>query len=119
MREIKFRAWDGESMRYDITGVECDGRGVAHGVFIDGDFYALKEHMLGFPIAKIMQYVGFTDKSGKKMYEGDIVSIDNRGTFISFEWMGCGYFFDDGSPISDYSNIEVVGNIHENPELLK
>ncbi len=76
------------------------------------------------------QYTGLTDKNGKKIFEGDIVTTPYYGIeFQTVEWVktSCGF-----EPFSD-SNLncghcgggvvpkfcEVVGNIHDNPELLK
>ena len=78
------------------------------------------------------QFTGMTDKNGKKIFEGDIVA----GAVNWLERMKNGFVaFKDGSfgliwyrgeveqfnPFTSMCNVEyeVIGNIHDNPELLK
>lgn len=74
-------------------------------------------------IGGLMQFTGLTDRHGKEIYEGDIVRIiadnyagNNDGDVMSVD-------FEDGgfAPLCNYPDMvcEVLGNIHENPELLK
>ncbi|WP_231577716.1 MULTISPECIES: YopX family protein [unclassified Bacillus (in: firmicutes)] len=80
---------------------------------------------------KYMQYTRLNDKNGKGIYEGDTVhmysvipgcDIDEIG-IVKFK--ECGFLFEktDGSYgcsiFSEATEIEVIGNIYENPELIK
>ena len=90
----------------------------------------------------IGQYTGLTDKNGKKIFEGDIVKITDRN--VCFETMAVIEFgnpnglYNWGWQLKPLENkpfaieilhwvdmedsgafIEVIGNIHDNPELLK
>jgi len=72
------------------------------------------------------QYTGLNDKNGVEIYEGDIVDCENRGAprfIIEFDnrWHGFNLMFDDACETSPMcsNNLEVIGNIYDNPELMK
>ena len=69
------------------------------------------------------QFTGFCDKNGKKIFEGDIVMIYDRLLKVIYDVDYGEFEFDD--PLdqlclcADYNGCEVIGNIWDNPELLK
>ena len=80
------------------------------------------------------QYTGLRDKNGKRIFEGDMVSTDIERPYLIVEFRdGCFMFnCNDGGedyydimlpilkdPQSVYKYGEVIGNIHDNPELLE
>lgn len=78
------------------------------------------------------QFTGLTDKNGTKIFEGDIcrntktgevVSVKWHGTFAGFVWSrrrnDNGNLFDFGELFRAHDKYEVIGNIHDNEELLK
>ena len=130
MREILFR-----------------GKEVADGKWIEG-FYSAEEYnpysgevehipriqiigkcvSLGVIPETVGQYTGLTDKNDKKIFEGDIVECVSGGERAVISWLkyfACfGLSFDGwccGFDDYDFSlnDFKVIGNIHDNPELLK
>ncbi|MBK2004044.1 hypothetical protein JI641_13670 [Listeria ivanovii subsp. londoniensis] len=79
------------------------------------------------------QFTGLTDKNGSKIFEGDIVEIIEIDAFGNLDWnrLKGKVMFSEGAwlvtdnrsfaiPLwSEINEIEVIGNIHENPELLE
>ena len=134
MREIKFRVWDtkSESMEYEIA----IGKGYGEDSFIL--FLGLGEtFIIDDDIVKIMQYTGFKIKN-KEVYEGDIIKgrkdtvykvVFKRGCFFLYHlnlfnpdknnlrWGLLSRLF-DSDMIDIEKDCEIIGNIHENPELL-
>ena len=118
-REIKFRVWDKRhnSMEYinDLYWFEENG---IHD-FNDDNYI-------------FMQNTGLKDKNGKEIYDSDIVKVTwGSGKIVFYEVKYCeslGYHYlrdtknkedDDIICIYDYSQMDVIGNVFDNPELLK
>jgi uncharacterized phage protein (TIGR01671 family) len=137
MREIKFRAWD-EARRYMITSdldhIDFE-KSIAYWYDVTADIdpetgeqgtpYQIHAESSVIPL----QYTGLKDKNGKEIYGGDIVNCsfklkDNEPQYFN----AVPVEFDPVwgttiSPLDVYSlgrcrEIEVIGNIYENPELI-
>jgi hypothetical protein len=130
MREIKFRAWD-KTGKYKVM---CQVINLYSGEnpFVqcacnwqDGDVYRWRIFTRSLEQIELMQFTGLLDKSGKKIYEGDILHYpefadeDLAIHTEPFEWTPYGYQGKfSGENISE-GKCEIIGNIYENPELVK
>lgn len=125
MREIKFRAWDGKKMNYldEINLCSVPMSGIVQMKIAPDVIVWEKEE------SQFMQYTGLNDKTGREIYEGDIVEGINYNMELIKNpviWEHSGWYigYADGErKLIDYldscSELKVIGNIYEHPELLK
>nr|DAO52167.1 MAG TPA: YopX protein [Caudoviricetes sp.] len=140
MREIKFRVYldkmyyQNEYNEYNtnLVGIDFFNKTVTFVAYTDGEEidnlekYSFDENdFLYEKDLKIMQYTGSKDKNNKEIYEGDIFYIGSKKILYIVEWIDFGL---KGRQIRNKSwigldywkdDIEVIGNIYENPELME
>ncbi len=116
MREIKFRAWDSfASKMWD--DVYFDG---GHIFTIGGDGET-ESMMPRWGDNALMQFIGIKDKNGKEIYEGDVVIWEDKNSNFPnvmqkkeiVRWENTSFV-----GFSVFYKNEVIGNIHEHPELV-
>ncbi len=129
MREIKFRGLD------VLTGEWCYGSLLKANN--EGGLAIWRFNEMNIPLVTMIdrdtagQYTGLKDKNSVEIYDGDIMqNLRNKKIKISWSEDEMGWVAKSKYPngrdstlmLADYSavaTIEVIGNIHENPELLE
>lgn len=127
MREIKFRAWDKETGKWWYGSSECKQLDPETTIVPLSTFWILVEDGT-LDIKTVGEYIGFKDKNGVEIYEGEKVTGNpySRDGKI-YGQSGCidpleikipdCYFLMEGRFYPE--ECEVIGNIYENKELLE
>jgi len=120
MRKIKYRAWHIVAKRMcPVTRMTFGRLGIVYS----------EELINTINDVELMQYTGLKDKNGVEIYDGDILAYKTSSSCYSkygekhvvvYEGSSfqCEYQYGDLESFLSDMTIEVIGNIHENPELL-
>jgi hypothetical protein len=112
MREIKFR---GKSIKCEEWIYGCYAKDSYH----DLNCKAYIDCIEVIP-ETVGQFIGLRDKSGKEIYEGDIIKFLWDGKFrIDVIEFSAPMFSPSNSVRWSLQKDEIIGNIHDNPELLE
>lgn len=128
MREIKFRIFDNSEKNFLIKNEK-----VSRGIFKDkvSEIVDFENNSVQINNPEderyiFLQYTGMKDINDKEIYEGDIVLYLNNGKKAQVFWSGYSIayhlnFDDEPYDLGCFTEaeLEVIGNIYENPELLE
>lgn len=124
MKEVKFRGkrlTDGAWIYGSLVNIEEDRYAVLPVINTMRDetiaMYEVDPDTVG-------QYTGLKDKNGKEIYEGDIIEVDWLGEPSIVKWYKDGFMAYPYRSIGYHlcevvADCKVIGNIHDNPELIK
>ena len=118
---FSFRAWDGECMISDVTDafIRADDGVVCELITTEYGQYIVERHDW-----TLMQSTGLTDANGVEIFEGDVLEAGAGPLLICWR-NGCFKLMDHGGyyiGLEGWHNnehLKVIGNIHENPELME
>lgn len=130
MRNIKFRVWDKDLKQMHICGEDIHDS-ISFSQNNEAFYYNLQNgcgSLTENSSYVLMQYTGLKDKNGKEIYEGDLVGDKSIKWVVKWNTHRMGFSLYptteqiyDEMPVNVENKIhfEILGNIYDNPELLK
>lgn len=131
MREILFRAkCIKTSEKSNLKGDSVSGKWVYGGILQGSGKHSIiysLDPLDEYPVYSetVGQFTGLTDKNGKKIFEGDICKVNGLIYKVAFDYAGWRFKIISNKVYSYPAfhshcgeNCEIIGNIHDNPELL-
>jgi len=116
--KLRFRAWLKQKQKMDNE--------IDHISWLEDELYCIGDgitYMVSAEDLVLMQSTGLKDKNGKEIFEGDVVKCNGLlGTIESFKamWICSFVKYNNYQKVGFFAQeIEVVGNVYENPELLE
>lgn len=124
MREFKFRAWDTE--KQEMATVNFIG---LNDYEVGMEDEECRRWRATYPyVCRLMQYTNLKDKNGKEIYEGDILKVKLDGgeevnlyvKYVKGEYrvVNEGRWEDSLYAYMYFGDVEIVGNIYENEDLI-
>lgn len=125
MREILFRGKSLDNGKWE-SGYLLENQGRTFIYYVTNDDCRISVAAVEVDPATVGQYTGLKDKNGKKVYEADILT-DKFGSMGVVEWRDGGFvvnfgdtdIFDLSDCFGDSYQMWVVGNIHDNADLIE
>lgn len=136
MREILFKAKQKVTGKWVIGDLRQDHE-LGEAYIFGWKYYVYKEELQREPFEyeadteTVCMYTGLNDKNISRIWEGDILKIvsggiDEEDGFFIVKWdnNGARFILESDSLLTDFdhiygTNCEVIGNIFDNPELIK
>lgn len=125
MEEILFRGKLVKNGEWAHGSLFVDDKKEKHEILVGYTNYRIAWEVEPFTVG---QFTGLTDKNGKRIFEGDIVRYMNNDIMVVV-WnkesasFACAYSYINfnycATLINGHMYLEVIGNIHDNPELLE